>query len=144
MITAQVRLSKRHPETEVLVRSPSQLDIDAELHAILQRWERDQLHTDCIRRAWHAEQQRSPKLIIGVLASGAAVVQSKAVVEEVLSRSRKVVGLDMEAYAIFHAAHLARAPRPRVLVAKSVSDFADAKKNDESQQYAAFTSARFA
>jgi nucleoside phosphorylase len=57
--------------------------------------------------------------------------------------SRKVVGLEMEAYAIFQAAHLAREPRPKVLIAKSVSDFANSRKNDDAQQYAAFTSARF-
>jgi nucleoside phosphorylase len=123
--------------------SYSQLRVDATLHALLQRWEREQLQTDVIRRAWHGEQRSSPRLVIGLLASGAAVVQSQALVEDILGKSRKVVGLDMEAYGIFHAAHLATPPQPKVLIAKSVSDFADKRKDDIWQQYAAFTSARF-
>lgn len=42
-----------------------------------------------------------------------------------------------------HAANLASAPSPKVLVVKAVSDFADSRKNDLWQKYAAFTSARF-
>ena len=123
--------------------SPNQLDIDADLRAILQQWTRDQRCTDAIRRQWYHEQPRVPRLILGLLASGAAVVQSKALVDEIMSNSRKVVGLEMEAYAVFQVAYLARSPKPRVLVAKSVSDFADHRKTDNAQQYAAFTSARF-
>jgi nucleoside phosphorylase len=125
------------------IPSPSQLRIDPELQAILQRWEREQLQMDVIRKAWYSVQPTSPKLILGVLATGAAVVQDKKHVLDIMSKSRKVVGLDMEAYAVFQASHLARAPRPRILVAKSVSDFADKRKKDDWQQYAAFTSARF-
>jgi nucleoside phosphorylase len=78
------------------------------------------------------------------LVSGAAVVQSKSLVEQtILKTSRKTVGLEMEAYGVFHAAVLASEPRPKVLIAKSVSDFADINKSDDWQQLAAFTSARF-
>jgi hypothetical protein len=37
----------------------------------------------------------------------------------------------MEAYGISHAAELAREPRPRVLIAKSVCDYADNAKSDD-------------
>ena len=127
----------------IFTPSYNQLRVDAALYALLQRWERDQLHTDAIGRAWYTEKQPPPRLIIGLLASGAAVVQSQVLVEDILNKSRKVVGLDMEAYGIFHAAHLATSPRPKVLIVKSVSDFADKRKDDKWQQYAAFTSARF-
>jgi nucleoside phosphorylase len=125
------------------IPSPHPLHVDADLQPILQRWEREQLRTSEIQRAWPSEMRTTPKLIIGILATGAAVVQSEDLVREILSNSRKVVGLDMEAYAVFQAAQLASLPRPRVLVAKSVSDFAGTDKNDDFQQYAAFTSARF-
>lgn len=127
----------------IFIPSYTQLRIDATLYALLQRWERDQIQTDAIKRAWYRKQSASPRLIIGLLASGAAVVQSQALVDDILHRSRKVVGLDMEAYGLFHAAHLATPPQPKVLVAKSVADFADKRKDDTWQQYAAFTSARF-
>jgi nucleoside phosphorylase len=85
----------------IFTPSYSQLRTDAGLQALLQRWERDQLQTDVIRRAWYANQPSSPRLIIGLLASGAAVVQSQELVDDILEKSRKVVGLDMEAYGIF-------------------------------------------
>lgn len=123
--------------------SPNQLDIDAALHAVLQRWEQEQRGMDDVHRAGKILQVDPPKLILGMIASGAAVVQSAELVEEILLSSRKVVGLDMEAYAIFHAAYLSSKPSPRVLVVKSVSDYADGRKNDRWQAYAATTSAQF-
>jgi nucleoside phosphorylase len=123
--------------------SPNQLRIDPELHAILQNWERNQTRVADIQRAWDVHARTNPKLIVGLLATGAAVVQDRTLVDEILKNSRKVVGLEMEAYAIFNACHLESLPRPRVIVAKSVSDFADKRKDDSAQQYAAFTSARF-
>ena len=137
------KITETETGERIFTPSYSQIRIDAALHALVQRWERDQLRTDIIKRAWYAEQATAPRLIIGLLASGAAVVQSQALVDDILEKSRKAVGIDMEAYGIFHAAHLATSPRPKVLVAKSVSDFADKRKNDKWQQYAAFTSARF-
>jgi nucleoside phosphorylase len=133
-------------ETEngrVFIASPSQLRMEPSLHAIVQKWERDQLQMDEIRKAWYEESVHNPRLIVGLLASGAAVVQDQGLVDDILSKSRKVVGLDMEAYAIFQAGYLASHPRPTVIVAKSVSDFADKSKDDKWQRYAAFTSARF-
>lgn len=127
----------------VLIPSHNQIPIDSELEALLQFWARDQLQTDVIRRSWHSPLQNTPRIILGLMASGAAVIQSKALVDEIIEKSRKVVGLDMETYAVFHSAHLATSPKPRVLVAKSISDFADNQKGDEWQRYAAFTSARF-
>jgi len=127
----------------VFVPSPKQLNIDCNLQALLQRWEREQLQMEVIWKGWHIAQQQIPKMHMGLLASGAAVIQSKDFVNEILRTSRKVVGLDMEAYAIFQAAHLARNPKPRVFVAKSICDFADRKKSDDWQSFAAYTSARF-
>jgi nucleoside phosphorylase len=127
----------------VFLPSPNQLRIDPALHAVVQEWEREQRAMDEIRRQWHSEPNHPPKLVLGILATGAAVIQSEALVQEILNTSRKVVGLDMEGYGIFQAAHLSRKPRPRVLIAKAVSDFADKGKSDTWQAYAAFTSAQF-
>lgn len=127
----------------LFIPSPNPLSIDSDISAILQRWEREQCGMDAIRKCWHVPLVKNPKMIVGILASGAAVIADNKVVEEIMSKSRKVVGLEMEAYGIFQAARLARSPRPKVLVAKSVSDFADNRKNDSAQHYAAFTSARF-
>lgn len=121
----------------------NQVSIDSKLHALVLRWAREQLHADSIRKNWFSPQQTCPRIIVGILATGAAVVQSKELVQEILDKSRKVVGLDMEAYGVMHAAKLASSPQPKILIAKSISDFADSDKNDFWQQYAAYTSSRF-
>ncbi|MNU11754.1 hypothetical protein D3C72_2598600 [compost metagenome] len=48
----------------------------------------------------------------------------------------------MEAYGVFAAAHEAPHPQPKVIVLKSVCDFANPEKNDSYQEYAAYTSAQ--
>lgn len=81
--------------------------------------------------------------LVGGIASGAAVIENRKLIDEIRSRERKVVGVDMEAYGIFLAARICQAPRPKAIVFKSICDFGDEKKDDGFQQYAAFTSARF-
>jgi nucleoside phosphorylase len=128
----------------VFVADPRPLTIDVQLKALLQAVERDQTGIAQFMAQWQGEAiDWMPKLIVGVLASGAAVVQSRTLVREILETSRKTVGLEMEAYGVFQAAELAREPRPRVLIAKSVCDYADPAKSDDWQRLAAFTSARF-
>ncbi len=65
------------------------------------------------------------------------------VISHVWKQDRKLVGIEMEAYGVMLAGLHCRAPKPRVLVAKSICDFADDQKGDSHQAYAAFTSARF-
>ena len=48
----------------------------------------------------------------------------------------------MESYGMFYAAYNAIKPLPKIVASiKSVSDFADIKKNDNYQEYASYTSA---
>ncbi len=56
---------------------------------------------------------------------------------------RKIIGLDMEMYATFYAAHHSCRPAPHPIGLKSVCDFADEKKGEEFQPYAAYTSASY-
>ncbi|MHB1078346.1 MAG: phosphorylase family protein [Prosthecobacter sp.] len=122
----------------------NQLRISPELQALLQRWEDQQTSMSDIRKALRPDDRLiDPRMSLGLMATGAAVVQSKNFVDSLLATSQKTVGLDMEAYAIFHAAQLCSLPRPEILVAKSVCDHADKNKGDEWQSYAAKTSARF-
>lgn len=125
------------------VPRPKQIGMDTSLEPILQRWVRDGTCMDEIRREWSNPSPTVPKLTYGVIASGAAVVQSENLVDEIIMTSGKTVGLEMEAYGVLYAGKYASEPKPRVLVAKAVSDFADRKKGDDYQAYAAFTSARF-
>lgn len=77
---------------------------------------------------------------VGPMASGAAVVADKATFDEIAGRQRDVLAIEMEAYGVFAAGAGCGKPRPRCLVAKSVSDFADKDKGDDYQAYAAYTS----
>jgi hypothetical protein len=115
-----------------------------ELTEVLQEVERTQAGVSEFMKEWRGQRiDWVPRLILGVMATGAAVVQSEDLVNGILKTSRKTLGLEMEAYGVFQAATLAREPRPRVLISKSVSDFANHRKSDDWQQLAAFTSARF-
>jgi nucleoside phosphorylase len=127
----------------VFVPSPQQLGLDTEMRAILQKWESQQRSMEKIGRIWDHSGKFIPKLRLGVLATGAAVVQSQEYVDEIKSHSRKVLGLEMEAYGAFQAAFLSSRPKPRILVAKAVCDFADQNKDNTAHSLAAFTSARF-
>ncbi|MBL8876107.1 MAG: hypothetical protein JNM86_09965 [Phycisphaerae bacterium] len=82
-------------------------------------------------------------LRIGPLASGPSVVAHRGVVDGLLVNNRKLVGLEMETYAVFVAERFARKPRPKVMAIKSICDFADDQKSDEYQNLAAFTSAQY-
>ena len=82
---------------------------------------------------------------IGPMACGSTVVASKELLEkQVYSQYRHTAGLDMESYAVVYAANHASDPRPIPIIVKSVCDFADSKKNDEYQRFAAYSSCEFA
>lgn len=78
----------------------------------------------------------------GPFASGAAVVANGRVLEEVgVQSQRKLLGIDMEAYAVMSAA-LRSSHRPKYAAAiKSVCDFADETKDDAVQHVAAHLAA---
>ena len=78
---------------------------------------------------------------MGPLASGASVLAAKKQTEPIKMQHRKVIAIDMEAYAIFAAAEEAPLPQPKAFVLKSICDFADDEKDDLYQSYAAYTSA---
>lgn len=91
---------------------------------------------------------RSPRnethVHIGPIASGSAVVANKSVLEQqVKSQFENTKGLEMEGYGMAYAASHATEPRPKAIIAKSVCDFADSRKSDMYQRFAAFTSCQF-
>ena len=48
----------------------------------------------------------------------------------------------MEIYGMYYAAYCALNPKPKFVAMKSVSDFANQRKNDEYHDYASYTSAK--
>jgi len=81
------------------------------------------------------------ELHIGPYASGPYVISSAKVVQDLKSRQRKLIALDMESFAIFQAVHEA-GDICKALVIKASSDKA-VGKTDEYQGRAAFCAAQF-
>lgn len=81
---------------------------------------------------------------IGAIASGSAVVANKSILDrQVKGQFESTKGLEMEGYGVAYAAAHATEPRPKAIIAKSVCDFADNRKSDKYQKFAAFTSCEF-
>lgn len=98
-----------------------------------------------IRKGWNGDIPTDLKLVLGPLACGAAVVGNSEIVDDMIKQhSRKTVGLDMESYGVFYATNYGLDSGTIPICLKSISDFADEKKGDGYQKYAAYTSAEFA
>ncbi len=81
---------------------------------------------------------------VGPLASGTAVVANQMVLKkQVMVSFQDTEGVEMEGYGVAYAAAHAPDPKPHVIIAKSVCDFADERKNDIYQKFAAYTSCGF-
>lgn len=89
--------------------------------------------------------QNRPRIHFGPIACGVAVVASQEIVQQqVKAHGRKTIGLDMESYGVCYAAQTTITTETPVIIVKSISDLANAEKNDSAQPYAAYTSAKFA
>lgn len=82
------------------------------------------------------------KICIGAVGSGSAVLADKNVIDSIKEHARKIVGIDMETFAVMYAAEYCSKPRPIAFSLKSVCDFADSNKNDSYQQYSSYLSAQ--
>ncbi len=80
----------------------------------------------------------------GPLASGTAVVANSSVIKkQIYSSFEDTEGVEMEGYGVAYAVSHALNPKPHTIIAKSVCDFADERKNDVYQKFAAYTSCGF-
>ena len=80
----------------------------------------------------------------GPLASGTAVVANTSIIKKQINSSFKdTEGVEMEGYGVAYAVSHALNPKPHTIIAKSVCDFADERKNDIYQKFAAYTSCGF-
>ena len=94
-------------------------------------------------QAVHSEHNET-KVHIGAIASGSAVVANRTVFEkQIQGQFEDTQGLEMEGYGVAYAVAHAVEPRPRAIIAKSVCDFADSRKSDVYQKFAAYTSCEF-
>jgi nucleoside phosphorylase len=124
--------------------APTPIQLHPVLRAKLSRFGMDGQVRARIRDSWVGNApEAAPTIRTGPLASGASVVADRAVIDEIVSHNRKLVGVEMEAYGVFLASVACREPRPMPLVVKSICDFGGPEKDDAYQSYAAHTSSRF-
>ncbi|MFM5335800.1 hypothetical protein ACET97_04555 [Aeromonas enteropelogenes] len=80
---------------------------------------------------------------IGPMASGSVVLEDPDTVALIKGQQRNILAIEMEGYGVMAAAELSVSEKPKVIIIKSICDFADPEKNDNWQTYAAYTSARY-
>ena len=92
-----------------------------------------------------ASEENPCHVYIGPMACGSTVVANRELLEkQIYSQYHRTAGLDMESYAVVYAANHANDPKPIPIIVKSVCDFADSKKSDDYQRFAAYSSCEFA
>ena len=125
---------------------PHQVRINSTIKQFFNKEFRDKLYE--IRNRWNDcygdKKSKDISIRIGPVVSGAAVIQNGNLVKEyILPQSRKVIGLDMETYAVYHASEVTKMNAPFFVSMKAVSDYANKDKNDGFQKYGAFVTANF-
>lgn len=129
-------------DIEVLKPDPLQHRVDSHLSSIFHCVQRDKDILFAIWDNWRGTKPKHPpKLHIGPCASGPCVLANKDFVRDIQDHSRKLIGIDMEAYGLMHAAAHSTLPHPFTFSMKGVSDFADEYKDDSYRNYAAYVSA---
>ncbi|BAT59895.1 5'-methylthioadenosine/S-adenosylhomocysteine nucleosidase [Variibacter gotjawalensis] len=123
---------------------PYPIGLNARLRSVLQRYASNPAVFQRIRERWNGTLPVAPnRLHIGPLGAADQVIDDASRVLEITKNWRKLVGVEMETYAVYRACHESPDPKPRMASFKAVCDFA-AEKTDSWQLYAAFTAAQFA
>jgi nucleoside phosphorylase len=121
--------------------APHQVAIDDRLRPALTLLKRDTVFWNSLAPLAVAAGTDLPKLVLGPMASGSAVLADARVSDRIkTTQHRSVAGLDMEAYGFYAAAQSCN-PEIRFVSLKSVCDNGDRQKDDKYQSYAAKVSA---
>jgi nucleoside phosphorylase len=121
-----------------------QMRLDESLRALAAELRSDNKFLRAIAERFSGKKPSNiPAVHIGAFASGAAVLQSRPAVEQIVQHHKDLKAVDMEVYSVMYACHIASSPRPTCMAAKAVSDFGDDAKSDDFQEYAAASSAGF-
>lgn len=106
-----------------------------------------QLDTAFLKKVKEEAKVKKPKnkfnIIMGAVATGAAVIADPDKVKDIIDNQvRDLIAVEMEVYGVYYAANWAVTPRPDFIAIKSVSDYADAEKDNDFHDYAAYTSVK--
>lgn len=127
----------------VFLQDSKQIRIDPGLQSIFQEVSTNRTLLNEIYEEYTGKKpNKRLSLHLGPLASGAAVISDARLVKDIALQNRNLIGIEMETYGVYCAGYYGCEPRPKFFSIKSVCDYADADKDDDYQDYAAFTSAR--
>ena len=118
-----------------------QININVNLEKILKKEVPDEIFSSFQRWGDKGDSKVSVKL--GPIASGSSVVSDTKITERIKSSERKLIGVEMEIFGMYYSATNSSDLKPTFLAAKSVCDYANNKKSDDFQDYAAKTSAAY-
>jgi nucleoside phosphorylase len=123
---------------------PYPLGLNPRLRSVLRKYASNARIFSEIRNRWNGATPAKPnRLHMGPLGAADQVIDDPRRILEITRNWRKLVGVEMETYAVYRACHESPDPKPRMVSFKSVCDFA-ADKTDSWQTYAAFVAAQFA
>jgi nucleoside phosphorylase/CheY-like chemotaxis protein len=138
------KIKKDEKGNKLFEIDPRQETISNDIEYNILELSNDNHFLNSLRENWQIKMKNVITVHIGPVASGAAVIANSDITEEIQrQQSRKIIGIEMEAYGLIYAAKHSTNPKPEAIVIKSVCDFADENKNDGYQSYAAYTSANF-
>jgi nucleoside phosphorylase/CheY-like chemotaxis protein len=79
--------------------------------------------------------QTPPRIVVGPLVSGSAVVENLELQDRFKLQHRKAVAVDMECYGVYFSAFMSPPPTPKFICIKAVSDLSNKHKSDDIQHY---------
>ena len=133
-----------HPRKRIFQPDSRQIQLNPELKVMFDSLINQREYLNKIQDSWKFQKAKtSLNAHLGPLASGSYVIGDENMIKEIKSTQRKLIGVDMETYALFFSATHSSNPKPTPFSIKSVSDFANSAKNDNYRQYASYTSARY-
>lgn len=121
-----------------------QIHISPEMSNMVRQLQLDTAFLDSVKSEARVKKPKNKfNIIMGAVATGAAVIADPDKVKEIVDNQvRDLIAVEMEVYGVYYAANWAISPRPQFIAIKSVCDYADAEKNDDFHDYAAYTSVR--
>lgn len=129
----------------VFLCAPYQMALKAPISQLASELARDPDVLKEIRAGWDGSTPDGRLTVhVGPMASGASVIADDAESRKIGLQHREVLAIEMEAYAVMAATEYCFGRDTSAIAIKSVCDFADAKKSDDWQAYASYTSAAFA
>jgi len=121
--------------------SPHQIMASTEVRSKMELLKADKNIISELNNDFKGNKADNPKLLLGPVATGAAVVADATYVDVIVSQNRKVLGIEMEIYGLYSAVENTSGEKPKVFALKSVCDFADVDKDDDYQTYCSYMSA---